>query len=157
VETIAKIRRDHFKDGKSIKAIARTRGVSRNTVRKVLRTNETAFHYARQTPVVYPKLGPFQARLTALLRARLSQSRRERLTLMRMWELLREHGYAGSYDAVRRYAQRWRRAQGHGATAYVPLTFAPGEAYQFDWSHEIVVLGGVTEVDPIGWTPDQRC
>ena len=45
---------------------------------------------------------------------------------------------------MRRYAQRWRRAQGHGATAYVPLTFAPGEAYQFDWSHEIVVLGGVT-------------
>ena len=144
VETIAKIRRDHFKDGKSIKAIARTRGLSRNTVRKVLRTDETAFHYARQAPVVYPKLGPFQARLTALLTARLSQSRREWLTLMRMWELLREHGYAGSYDAVRRYAQRWRRAQGHGATAYVPLTFAPGEAYQFDWSHEIVVLGGVT-------------
>jgi transposase len=27
---------------------------------------------------------------------------------------------------------------------FVPLTFAPGEAYQFDWSHEIVVLNGVT-------------
>ena len=27
---------------------------------------------------------------------------------------------------------------------YVPLTFAPGEAYQFDWSHEIVVMDGVT-------------
>jgi transposase len=26
----------------------------------------------------------------------------------------------------------------------VPLSFAPGEAYQFDWSHEIVVLSGVT-------------
>ena len=134
VETIAKIRRDHVKEGKSIKAIARTRGVSRNTVRKVLRTKETAFHYARQAPVVYPKLGLFQERLTALLTARLTQTRRERLTLMRMWELLREDGYAGSYDAVRRYAHRWRRAQGHADTAYVPLTFAPGEAYQFDWS-----------------------
>jgi hypothetical protein len=30
------------------------------------------------------------------------------------------------------------------ATAYVPLSFAPGEPYQFDWSHEIVVLNGVT-------------
>lgn len=30
------------------------------------------------------------------------------------------------------------------AEAYVPLYYAPGEAYQFDWSHEIVVLGGVT-------------
>ena len=25
-----------------------------------------------------------------------------------------------------------------------PLTFAPGEAYQFDWSHEVVLLSGVT-------------
>ena len=67
VETIARIRRDHFKDGKSIKAIARTRGVSRNTVRKVLRRDETAFRYDRQAPTVYPKLGPFQAQLEALL------------------------------------------------------------------------------------------
>ena len=42
VESIGKIRRDHFRDGKSIKAIARGRGVSRNTVRKVLRSGETA-------------------------------------------------------------------------------------------------------------------
>jgi transposase len=27
---------------------------------------------------------------------------------------------------------------------YVPLSFAPGEAYQFDWSHEVVLLSGVT-------------
>jgi transposase len=29
---------------------------------------------------------------------------------------------------------------------FVPLTFAPGEAYQFDWSHEIVVMDGVTTI-----------
>jgi len=46
---------------------------------------------------------------------------------------------------VRRYAKAWRKAHGAAlAEAYVPLTFAPGEAYQFDWSHEIVVLNGVT-------------
>src|SRR3982074_12196 len=32
------------------------------------------------------------------------------------------------------------------AAAYVPLSFAPGEAYQFDWSHEVVLLSGVTVV-----------
>ena len=32
------------------------------------------------------------------------------------------------------------------AAAYVPLSFAPGEAYQFDWSHEIVLLDGVTTI-----------
>jgi transposase len=144
VETIAKIRRDHFRDGKSIKAIVRTRGVSRNTVRKVLRSGETEFRYERHSATVYPKLGAFQSRLEEMLAGNAGKSRRERLTLMRMFELLRLEGYAGSYDAVRRYAQRWRRAHGVVATAYVPLVFAPGEAYQFDWSHEIVVLGGVT-------------
>ena len=27
---------------------------------------------------------------------------------------------------------------------YIPLTFDPGDAFQFDWSHETVVLGGHT-------------
>jgi hypothetical protein len=26
----------------------------------------------------------------------------------------------------------------------IPLIFDPGEAYQFDWSHEIVVIDGAT-------------
>jgi hypothetical protein len=43
-------------------------------------------------------------------------------------------------------AMRRRSAgpKGTAAQAFVPLSFAPGEAYQFDWSHEIVVLSGVT-------------
>ena len=46
---------------------------------------------------------------------------------------------------MRRYAAAWkRRASEATAAAYVPLSFAPGEAYQFDWSHEIVVIDGVT-------------
>ncbi len=70
---------------------------------------------------------------------------RERLTLVRMFEELRRLGYEGGYDAVRRYASAWRRERGATmAEAYVPLSFAPGEAFQFDWSHEIVVMNGVT-------------
>src|SRR5690606_29903863 len=39
----------------------------------------------------------------------------------------------------------WERERGSAAAeAYIPLSFAPGEAYQFDWSHEIVLLDGVT-------------
>ena len=54
-------------------------------------------------------------------------------------------GDDGSYDAVRRYAKVWRRERGATtAQAYVPLSFAPGEAYQFDWSHEIVLINGAT-------------
>ena len=30
--------------------------------------------------------------------------------------------------------------------AYIPLTFAPGEAFQFDWSHEVVLIKGTTVI-----------
>jgi len=32
------------------------------------------------------------------------------------------------------------------ADDFVPLTFAPAEAYQFDWSHEIVMMDGLTTI-----------
>jgi len=144
LETTAKVRRDHFVHGKSIKEISRERGISRNSVRKILRSGETTFHYERPaTPM--PKLGAFVERLEAMLDANEKRSKRDRFRLTRVFDDLRREGYKGGYDAMRRHAQRWRR-QRHGgvAQAFVPLTFAPGEAYQFDWSHEWVVMGGVT-------------
>src|SRR5262245_66185858 len=58
---------------------------------------------------------------------------------------LRQEGNSGGYDAVRRFArEREVRLGERTAVAYVPLIFAPGEAYQFDWSYEIVVIAGVT-------------
>ena len=41
---------------------------------------------------------------------------------------------------MRRFAKGWSQNRGAvTAEAYVPLYYAPGEAYQFDWSHEVVV------------------
>ena len=80
-----------------------------------------------------------------MLTANAEAPARERLTLIRIYEELRPLGYEGGYDAVRRYARRWGEQHASAtAEAYIPLTFAPGEAYQFDWSHEIVVIDGVT-------------
>jgi transposase len=143
VETIGRIRRERFVKGRSIKGIVRELKVSRNTVRKVLRSGATAIDYARAVQP-RPKLGPWCADLERLLAANEAKPARERLTLIRLFEELRGLGYTGGYDAVRRYAQAQRRARGAVAQAFVPLSFAPGEAYQFDWSHEIVVLNGVT-------------
>ena len=146
VETIAKIRRAYFVHGQPIKAICRELGVSRKVVRKVIRSEATEFRYERETQPL-PKMGPWSAELDRLLAANESKAARERLTLIRLFEELRGLGYAGGYDAVRRYARRWSRERGAStASAYVPLSFAPGEAYQFDWSHEVVLLSGVTVI-----------
>ncbi len=144
VETIARIRREFFVKKKPIKEIVRDVKVSRNTVRQVIRSGATAFSYDRQ---VQPrrKLGEWTAELERILAANDAKSRRERLTLRRIYEDLADLGYGGGYDAVRRYARAWRRRRSSSvAQAYVPLVFSPGEAYQFDWSHEYVVLAGVT-------------
>jgi len=144
VETIAKVRRAYFVQQKSIKAICRELGLSRKVVRKVLRSEASEFRYVRETQPL-PKIGPWRDALDALLVSNESKAARERLTLIRVFETLRGSGYDGGYDAVRRYAKAWGQRRGAAtAQAYVPLSFAPGEAYQFDWSHEIALINGVT-------------
>ena len=144
VETIAKIRRAFFREGKPIKAICRDLGVSRKVVRKVIRSGATEFRYEREVQPL-PKIGRWSDELDRLLTANEGKPPRERLTLIRIFEELRGRGYEGGYDAVRRYSRKWAKERGQAtAAAYVPLSFAPGEAYQFDWSHEIVLLSGVT-------------
>jgi len=144
VETIAKIRRAYFSHGKPIREICRELRVSRKVVRKVIRSNATEFHYERSRQPL-PRIGPWRERLDSLLQENESKAARERLTLVRLYEELRNLGYQGSYAAVRRYAIAWQEKRTSAtASAFVPLTFAPGEAYQFDWSHEVVVLDGAT-------------
>ncbi len=144
VETIAKIRRAYFAQKKPIKAICREFRLSRKVVRKVIRSEATEFRYERGRQPL-PRIDPWRDQLDALLLANEGKAARERLTLIRMFEELRGLGYQGSYDAVRRYAKKWRVERGAAtAEAYVPLSFAPGEAYQFDWSHEVVLINGTT-------------
>ena len=127
----------------SVREIARRLHVSRKTVRKAIE-EDGAFSYERAVQPM-PKLGAHVAELERLLAENERKPRREKLTLVRLYEELRRLGYDGGYDAVRRHARRWQRAEvGRTATAFVPLSFDPGEAYQFDWSHEVVVMAGVT-------------
>jgi len=45
---------------------------------------------------------------------------------------------------VHRFVKTWRDERARvPARAYVPMSFAPGEAYQFDWSHETITLQGL--------------
>ena len=144
VETTAKIRRE-ARQGKPIKAIARDMHLSRNTVRKAIRAPEAQFSYERREQP-RPQTGPFRKRLDELLEQNEDRPRRDRLRLTRIHDLLEREGFTGSYDAVRRYAARWRRERrvdaGDMSKVFIPLLFRPGEAYQFDWSHEDVEIAG---------------
>ena len=80
VETIARIRRAFFKQGKPIKAICRELGVSRKVVRKVIRSGATEFRYQREDQPL-PKMGRWRDTLDRLLSQNEAKSSRERLTL----------------------------------------------------------------------------
>ena len=56
-------------------------------------------------------------------------------------------GYDGSYNRVAAFARAWkeechRLQQTAGRGSFVPLSFAPGEAFQFDWSEDFAVIRG---------------
>mgnify|MGYP001627871420 CR=1 FL=1 len=83
VETIAKIRRAYFIQRKPIKQICRELRVSRNTVRKVVRSGATEFSYDRSTQP-RPKIDPWRSDLDEMLAENDRQAKRQRLTLVRI-------------------------------------------------------------------------
>ena len=97
VETIAKIRRDHLVRGVPIKKIARDLRVSKNTVRKVVRGDETSFSYERKIQPM-PKLGPWVEELERQLKANEKKARKDRLSLLRIHKP--RFGSCGRWTAV---------------------------------------------------------
>src|SRR5438045_9644205 len=100
VETIGRIRREHFLKGKTIRQIARDLRVSRNTVRKVLRSGGTAFVYERELQP-RPKLGRWTAELEEVLAGNVGEPARDRLNVDRILEALRRSGDADAADSGR--------------------------------------------------------
>ncbi len=143
VDIIGQIRRAYFERHRPIKEIQRTLSVSRSTVRKVIRGEMTEFKYRRGSQPA-PKLGPWTEVLTGILEAEAKLPRRERRSTQRLFEELRGQGYDGAHDSVHRFAKTWRSEQARvPAQAFIPMSFAPGDAYQFDWSHETITLQGL--------------
>jgi hypothetical protein len=155
VETIGKIRRRRLVQGESISAIARDLQLSRNTVKRALKFEGEAYEY-RRSRQPRPRLGPFLETLDRWLEAEESLPARERRTAQRLYEALCLEGYTGAVDAVRRHQRQFERRRHPIATAFIPQSFAAGEAYQFDFSHEHVELGGVDQVVKIASTAGLR-
>ena len=142
-DVIGQIRRAYFEQRRPIKEIVRAFSVSRATVRKVVRSQATEFKYER-TVQPAPKLGEWVAILNEILEKEAKLPRRERRSTQRIFEELRARGYQGAHDSVHRFVRNWRAERARvPAQAYVPMSFAPGEAYQFDWSHETITLSGL--------------
>lgn len=145
VALLSVIRRWHLRDEMPIREIARRTGLSRNTVRKYLASGVVDPRYPkRKTP---SKLDDYEATLTNWLFRETKRSRKQRRNVKRLHSDLVQLGYTGSYDRIAAFARQWRQAQQESKrtaskNTFVPLLFAPGEAFQFDWSEDWAFIDG---------------
>ena len=145
MDMIGKIRRMHRRDKKTKRQISRETGLSRNTVAKWLDEVESLEPKYRREAVKTTKLSAYEAELTQALKADARRPKKERRTAKALFAQIKAAGYEGGYTRVTDFIRKWRQGKGQGdaAKAFVPLTFELGEAFQFDWSEDGLVIGGV--------------
>ena len=139
------IRRWHFREGMPIREIERRTGLSRNTIRKYLRSG--AVEPMFKVPERPSKLDPFAEKLSGWLQMEAGKSRKQRRTAKQMHADLVALGFEGGYGRVAAFVRAWkmdrqREQQTSGRGTFVPLVFAPGEAFQFDWSEDWAIIAG---------------
>jgi transposase len=119
--------------GKSVRAIARELGLSRNTVRKVV----------RGTPAIAPragrpsKLDPFREQIRRwVVEEHLSNC----VTLL---ERLRAQGYTGQISTLKHFVHPLRPPRAGAPRPVIRYETPPGEQLQFDWGECIYEQEGV--------------
>lgn len=122
------------RQGQSIRQIARGLDLSRNTVRQALRS---------PTP---PQYGPRAPRPSLVDAYRAYLAERAPVVGYNAWRLyleLRDRGYAGKYEMVKRAVRPLRTTWQQTALATVRFETAPGVQWQADWSstRDVVASG----------------
>jgi transposase len=120
--------------GMSRRAITRALGVSRNTIKKILRAHgkqRDTGHTALPTPAARAprasKIDAFRDRVAELL------ARYPDITAQRVFEILKDEGFDGGYTGVKKHLRRVRPAPRPTPSLQAP-DFGPGEMAESDWS-----------------------
>ena len=141
---IGKIRRMFHRQNKSVREIARLTSLSRNTINKYLSADvlEAPKYHRRPQST---RLTVFHEVLVQALSVDARRPKKERRTAWMLFQEIKAGGYDGCYSRVTDFIRTWRQGEGKAlsASAFVPLHFELGEAFQFDWSEEGLVVGGI--------------
>ena len=149
VEHYELIRRKHFVDGMSQRAIAEELGHSRKFVRKALE-HPIPPGYRLTKPKPKPTLDPVRPLIDAWLEEDLTRPVKQRHTAQRIYErLVEEEGFQGDPSTIRRYVAGWKQARNSaGKEVFAPLEFRPGEEAQVRAQEELLIhtgnAGGMT-------------
>jgi len=108
-----------FKETGMIRRTARKYNVSRNTVRKIIRTPEPDKSSVSYSPRS-SKLDPYKAKIEYLIKVK-------DLSAIRVLEDIKPLGYQGGYSILKDYIRRIRPSKSRGASA--PIEHSPGHDY----------------------------
>ena len=121
MELLSVIRRWHYRDHFSIREISRRTGLSRNTVRKYLRSDSVEPKV--QLPDRPSRLDPYADKLSHMLRHEAGKSRKQKRTIKQLHADLVALGYDGSYNRVAAFARDWKAARQLRAKDHRPRRF----------------------------------
>lgn len=116
--------KDLYRQGHSIRQICRLTGYSRNTVRKVLRESVPQQKARKKRASILDEFKPY-------LHKRFLETG---LSAVRLLEELRQMGFQGSVDIVRRYLNEIEEPRRLLSKATVRFETPPGEQAQVDWA-----------------------
>ena len=145
MELLSVIRRWHHREHMPVREIERRTGLSRNTIRKYLRSNTVEVRFkVLERP---SRLDPYADKLAAWLWVEAGKGRKARRNARRLHADLVVLGYDGSYAWVAAFIRQWRAGREiaqrtTGRDVFVPLIFQPGEEFQFDWREDWAMVGG---------------
>lgn len=143
VEHYELIRRKHFVDGMSQRAIAEELGHSRKFVKKALQHPiPPGYQLTKSKPK--PTLDPVQPLIDAWLEEDLTRPVKQRHTAQRIYErLVDEKDFQGNPSTIRRYVADWKQNRNSaGKEVFAPLEFRPGEEAQVDWGEAWIIHNG---------------
>jgi len=130
-------------DGLSRRAISRALGISRNTVKKILRRHARARQEPHTAMPEPPKRAP-RDKKTDPYRAQIEQllAKYADITAQRVFEIVTEAGYAGGYTAVKELVRKLRPLA-KPKPSRKPPDWGPGKMAESDWSpYDLTFLSG---------------
>lgn len=140
VEDIERIRWAHFREGVSVRELARRLHKSRNTIRRALR-DAVPWEYRVRPPRPRPVMDPLAPVVEWWLEEDRARPRRQRHTARRFYQRPREeHGLSGGESTVRQWVREQRQTS--LAKVTLPLAHDPAAEAQLDFGEAEVEIAG---------------
>ena len=143
--TLSKLRRMVLRENVSVREAAKRLRISRNTAKRWLAAPEMVEPHYPKRVAAERLIDAYTEHLQLWIKADSHRGKRERRTVKAYYEAIRAMGYSGAPTQVYLYCRAFKQSLDNAPrhAGFVPLSFELGEAFQFDWSCEYVVIGGL--------------